>query len=83
MDLLAADDAFLRSLAKHLLVYALGRGTVPADEDDLDGDGWLVCEGAVRTRVEIEDLVSAAPPAGYSAALSIRLAPDASARCSR
>ena len=29
-------DAFERSLARHLLVYALGRGTAPADDALLD-----------------------------------------------
>ena len=31
-ELLIGDSAFLRSIARHMLVYALGRGTTFADE---------------------------------------------------
>ena len=42
--------------------------------------GWLVCEGAVRTRAEIEELARIAPGEGYSAALAVRLTPEALGR---
>jgi len=34
--MLGRDPAFVRSLAKHLLVYATGRGPSPADEAAVD-----------------------------------------------
>ena len=72
--MLAASTSFERSLARHLLVYALGRGTADADDALVDrlaadlaekGDFATLVEGIVtadafRIRTKIRD--SARPP---------------------
>ncbi|MFM7051227.1 MAG: DUF1592 domain-containing protein [Planctomycetota bacterium] len=51
--LVAADDAFERSLARHLMVYALGRGTADADDALLDAMAReLRASGRFSTLVE-------------------------------
>jgi FdhD protein len=55
---------------------ALSWCCTPHDLEEL-ASGWLVCEGAVRNREEIEELAPASPEAGCSAALTVRLAPEA------
>ena len=50
--LLRDDPAFLRSLSRHLLTYALGRGLAPTDEPALDA-----CVAALREEPTLRRLV--------------------------
>ncbi|MFM7134182.1 MAG: DUF1592 domain-containing protein, partial [Planctomycetota bacterium] len=53
-SLLAADDAFERSVARRLLVFALGRGTADADDALLDA-----LAARARARGSMPDLIEA------------------------
>jgi hypothetical protein len=51
VSILAADEAFPRSLAKHLLVYALGRGVDEADEPAVAGLAAALAAEPTLTRL--------------------------------